>query len=87
MRDYFELFESFSQNVKIKKNQKYQMILILFANELNRIFNKNKHILISFDLFESIINFNDFAFENNKKIREKMILIDSSKNVDANELN
>ena len=63
--------------------QNQQLTLYLFVELLNRAFeNDDQHILIAFELFEFIINFNQYVVEKNKLIREKLKLISTSENAD-----
>ena len=62
-------------DIEILRNQKYQLVLYLFADLLNQISSKNdSHMLIVYDLFEFIIDFNEYVDERNKLIRKKLIL-------------
>ena len=64
------------QLIKKLQYQNQQLTLYLFVELLNRAFeNDDQHILIAFELFEFIINFNQYVVEKNKLIREKLKLI------------
>ena len=65
------------------------MTLYLIADFLNNVFNYNEHILIVYNLFEFIIDFNEFVSEKNKLIREKLNLVFAVEKIDVkwNKLN
>ena len=57
--------------------------MYLIVDFLNNVFNYNKHILIVYNLFELIIDFNEFVNEKNKLICEKLNLVFAAKKVDV----
>ena len=82
-RDYLELLKFASRNIKTLRHQKQQLTLFLFANLLNQTSSKNdQHTLSAFDLFDFIIDFNQYVVEKNRLLREKLTLTNLSKKID-----
>ena len=83
-RDYFELLKFASKNAKTLRHQKKQLTLFLFAKFLNQTFSKNnQHTLNAFDLFDLIIDFNEYVIEKHRLFREKLTLTNLSKKIDV----